>query len=51
VIFASVRNRASNKIKTIRQNVELEDRVILSNNISNLIEQKVLNLFDSNNEN
>ena len=39
-IFASVRNRASSKIKTVRPCVELEDRVILSNNIYNLIEQK-----------
>jgi len=40
VVFASVRNRASSKIKTVRPSVELEDRVILSNNIYNLIEQK-----------
>jgi len=29
-IFASVRNRASSKIKMIRPSVELEDRIILS---------------------
>jgi len=28
-IFASVRNRASSKNKTVRPSVELEDRVIL----------------------
>jgi len=39
-IFASVRNRSSSKFKTVRPSVELEDRVILSNNIYNLIEQK-----------
>jgi len=40
VIFASVRNRASSKIKTVRPSVELEDHVILQNNIYNLMEQK-----------
>jgi hypothetical protein len=30
-IFASVRNRASSKIKTVRPDVELKDRVILLN--------------------
>ena len=39
-IFASVRNRASSKIKTVRSSVELEYCVILSNNICDLIEQK-----------
>jgi len=39
-IFANVRNRASSKIKLVRPSVELEDRVILWNNIYNLIEQK-----------
>jgi len=39
-IFASVRNRASSKIKTVRSSVELEDRVILLNNFFDLIEQK-----------
>jgi hypothetical protein len=39
-IFASVQNRASSKIKTVRPSVKLDDRVILSNNIYNLIEQK-----------
>jgi len=39
-IFASVRNRASSKIKTVKPSVELEHRVILLNSIYNLIEQK-----------
>jgi len=39
-IFASVRNRVSSKIKMLRLNDELEDRVILSNDIYILTEQK-----------
>jgi len=39
-IFAIVRNCASSKIKTVRPIVKLKDRVILSNNICDLIEQK-----------
>jgi hypothetical protein len=42
--FASVRNRASSKFKTVRPSVELEDRVILSNNICDLVEQKGMRL-------
>jgi hypothetical protein len=40
-ISASVLNRASSKIKTVRPSVELKDRVILLNYILNSIEQKV----------
>jgi len=40
VIFASIRNRASNKIKTVRSKVKLKNRVIQLNNICDLIEQK-----------
>ena len=39
-IFASVRNRASSKIKLVKPSVKLEDHVILSNNTHYLIEQK-----------
>jgi hypothetical protein len=40
-ISASVLNRTSSKIKTVRPSVELKDRVILLNYILNSIEQKV----------
>jgi hypothetical protein len=38
--LASVRNRSSSKVKTVKPSIELEDCVILLNCISDLIEQK-----------